>query len=43
MDFIGAWVIHWIQHNVKWMWKFHIIHHSDPHVDVTTGLRHHPG
>ena len=43
MDFIGAWVIHWIQHNIKWMWKFHIIHHSDPHVDVTTGLRHHPG
>jgi len=43
MDFIGAWFIHWIQHNVKWMWKFHIIHHSDVHVDVTSGLRHHPG
>jgi len=43
MDFIGAWLIHWIQHNVKWMWKFHIIHHSDPNVDVTSGLRHHPG
>ena len=42
MDFIGAWFIHWIQHNVKWMWKFHIIHHSDPNVDVTSGLRHHP-
>ena len=25
------------------MWKFHIIHHSDKNVDVTTGLRHHPG
>ena len=25
------------------MWKFHLIHHSDTHVDVTTGLRHHPG
>ena len=43
MDFIGAWFIHWIQHNVRWMWKFHIIHHSDPNVDVTSGLRHHPG
>ena len=43
MDLIGAWLIHWIQHNVKWMWKFHIIHHSDPYVDVTSGLRHHPG
>ena len=43
MDLIGAWLIHWIQHNVKWMWRFHIIHHSDPNVDVTSGLRHHPG
>ncbi len=43
MDFIGAWLIHWIQHNVKWMWRFHIIHHTDPNVDVTSGLRHHPG
>ena len=42
MDFIRAWLIHWIQHNVKWMWKFHIIHHSDQNVDVTSGLRHHP-
>ena len=25
------------------MWRFHIIHHSDTHVDVTSGLRHHPG
>ena len=43
LDLIGAWLIHWIEHNVKWMWKFHIIHHTDPEVDVTTGLRHHPG
>ena len=43
MDFFGAWLIHWIQHNVRWMWRFHIIHHSDPNVDVTSGLRHHPG
>jgi sterol desaturase/sphingolipid hydroxylase (fatty acid hydroxylase superfamily) len=43
LDFVGAWLIHWIQHKVKWMWKFHLIHHSDTTVDVTTGLRHHPG
>ncbi len=43
MDLIGAWLIHWIQHNVKWLWKFHLIHHTDPNVDVTSGLRHHPG
>lgn len=42
MDLIGAWLIHWLQHNVRWMWKFHLIHHSDLNVDVTSGLRHHP-
>ena len=42
LDLIGAWLIHWIEHNVKWMWKFHIIHHTDTEVDVTSGLRHHP-
>jgi len=43
LDFIGAWLIHIIQHKIKWMWKFHIIHHSDTHVDTTTANRHHPG
>jgi len=43
LDFFGAYLIHWIEHKVKWMWKFHLVHHSDTTVDVTTGLRHHPG
>ena len=43
MDFIGAWLIHYIEHKVAWMWKFHLIHHSDQHVDTTTANRHHPG
>ena len=43
LDFVGAWLVHWVEHQVKWMWKFHVIHHSDRYVDVTTGLRHHPG
>lgn len=43
LDLIGAYTIHWIEHQVKWMWKFHLVHHSDTTVDVTTGLRHHPG
>ena len=43
MDLIGAWLIHWIEHKVKWLWKFHLIHHTDPNIDVTSGLRHHPG
>jgi sterol desaturase/sphingolipid hydroxylase (fatty acid hydroxylase superfamily) len=43
LDLIGAYFIHWIEHQVKWMWKFHLIHHTDTKVDVTTSLRHHPG
>lgn len=43
LDLISAWLIHVIEHKVAWMWKFHLIHHADTHVDVTTALRHHPG
>lgn len=43
LDFIGAWLAHFVQHKTKWMWRFHIIHHSDQHVDTTTANRHHPG
>jgi len=43
LDLIGAYFIHWLEHQVKWMWKFHLVHHTDTSVDVTTGLRHHPG
>ena len=42
LDF-GAYLVHFIEHKVPWMWKFHLVHHSDMNVDVTTGLRHHPG
>jgi len=27
---------------VPFLWRFHALHHSDPDVDVTTALRHHP-
>ncbi|WP_020533579.1 sterol desaturase family protein [Flexithrix dorotheae] len=43
LDLIGAYFIHWLEHKVKWMWKFHLVHHSDTTIDVTSGLRHHPG
>ncbi|MCB0649268.1 MAG: sterol desaturase family protein [Saprospiraceae bacterium] len=43
MDLIGAYLIHYIEHHVKWMWQFHVIHHSDQHIDTTSGNRHHPG
>jgi sterol desaturase/sphingolipid hydroxylase (fatty acid hydroxylase superfamily) len=43
LDLVGAYFIHWIEHKIPFMWKFHVIHHSDEHVDTTTALRHHPG
>lgn len=43
LDLIGAWFIHWLEHRVKWMWQFHLIHHTDTYVDTTTANRHHPG
>jgi sterol desaturase/sphingolipid hydroxylase (fatty acid hydroxylase superfamily) len=43
MDLLGAYLPHWIEHHVTWMWKFHVIHHTDQHVDTTTANRHHPG
>ncbi len=43
LDLIGAWLIHWVEHHVRWMWKIHLIHHTDTTIDVTSGLRHHPG
>ena len=43
LDFIAQYVAHILLHKYKWMWKFHMVHHSDTRVDVTTGTRHHPG
>lgn len=43
LDLIGAYLVHWTEHRVTWMWKFHLIHHSDTNVDTTSANRHHPG
>ncbi len=43
LDFFAQYIVHYLLHKVKWMWKFHMIHHSDTKVDATTGSRHHPG
>ena len=42
LDF-SSWMVHWVMHKIPLLWRFHLIHHSDTNVDVTTGLRHHPG
>ncbi|RYZ35997.1 MAG: sterol desaturase family protein, partial [Sphingobacteriales bacterium] len=43
MDFFAQYLPHYLMHKVRFMWRFHMIHHSDTKVDVTTGTRHHPG
>ncbi len=43
LDLIGAWLAHYVQHVIKPLWMFHLIHHTDNHVDTTTANRHHPG
>lgn len=43
LDLIAQYAVHYLLHKVKFMWKFHMVHHSDTAVDVTSGTRHHPG
>ncbi|MFG4001716.1 sterol desaturase [Flavobacterium aquidurense] len=43
LDFIGAYLAHFVQHKIKFLWRFHIIHHTDTWIDTTTANRHHPG
>jgi len=43
LDLIAQYVVHFLLHKISWMWRFHMIHHSDTKVDATTGTRHHPG
>ncbi|MCQ0111145.1 Sterol desaturase/sphingolipid hydroxylase, fatty acid hydroxylase superfamily [Zhouia amylolytica] len=43
LDLTGAYLAHWVQHKIKPLWLFHLIHHTDNHVDTTTANRHHPG
>jgi sterol desaturase/sphingolipid hydroxylase (fatty acid hydroxylase superfamily) len=40
---LGEYVYHVIMHKVKRLWMFHVVHHSDQVVDVSTTLREHPG
>jgi sterol desaturase/sphingolipid hydroxylase (fatty acid hydroxylase superfamily) len=41
LDFLN-YAVHRCQHAVPLLWRFHALHHSDPDVDVTTSVRHHP-
>lgn len=41
LDMIIYWQ-HRLFHNVPVLWRFHRMHHTDSHVDTSTGLRFHP-
>lgn len=43
LDLTGAYLAHLAQHKTKWMWRFHLIHHTDTWIDTTSANRHHPG
>lgn len=42
LDFIGAYLAHYVEHKVKPLWMIHLVHHTDHNVDTTTANRHHP-
>lgn len=42
LDLIAQYGVHYLLHKVQWMWRLHLIHHSDTNVDATSGTRHHP-
>ncbi len=42
LDLFGGWLVHITEHKIYLLWRFHLVHHADNNVDVTTGLRHHP-
>jgi sterol desaturase/sphingolipid hydroxylase (fatty acid hydroxylase superfamily) len=32
-------VWHRLNHRVPWLWRFHLVHHTDLDLDVSTALR----
>jgi len=43
LDLIGAYLVHLVEHKTPFLWRFHLIHHTDNWVDTTSANRHHPG
>lgn len=42
LDF-GEFIYHFLMHKIKRLWMFHVVHHTDRILDVSTSLREHPG
>ncbi|MBV9811668.1 MAG: sterol desaturase family protein [Acetobacteraceae bacterium] len=41
LDLYAYWM-HWLEHRIFLLWRFHSVHHSDTEMDASTTLRHHP-
>lgn len=41
LELAGYW-FHRASHTVPWLWRVHLVHHSDTEVDASTAIRHHP-
>jgi sterol desaturase/sphingolipid hydroxylase (fatty acid hydroxylase superfamily) len=42
LDFLD-YVYHFTMHQVPFLWRFHLVHHTDQAFDVSTTVREHPG
>lgn len=38
-----GYALHVANHKIGFLWRFHRVHHSDTHLDVSTSVRNHPG
>jgi len=41
MDFLD-YAYHYAAHQIPWLWRLHLVHHSDRDMDVSTTFREHP-
>lgn len=41
LDFAG-YLVHITMHKVPWLWRCHMVHHSDTSLDFSSSYRHHP-
>lgn len=39
----GNYLWHQLNHKIPYLWRYHLVHHSDPDLDITTAFRFHFG
>jgi sterol desaturase/sphingolipid hydroxylase (fatty acid hydroxylase superfamily) len=39
----GNYIWHMLNHKLSFLWRFHVVHHTDPDLDITTAFRFHFG